>query len=300
MRAAAAGDIKAVKKHLSKKGKKNSKGDMALMLATNVGHRDIVELMDPTDKDGVTALMRAAERGDVVVARALMTKQKKLRDSDGRMALIHAAQRGCKEVVKVLLEHEKGIRDNQSHSALYHALKTGHTQVAKVIIPYEDPTDENGVTALMRAAARGDAEMVELLAPLQKGMKDRVGNTAFVHALKNKHEGIATVLRKHEAPSWTPLMCAAVTGDVETGRRHLSDKDKKNSDGETALMLAAKVGNEDIIKLLDSTNSPTDSPADSREQASFSWFADRYYMDTLMTIYPFERNGLQSLFKVEK
>ncbi|ESU40507.1 Atp-dependent protease subunit [Giardia duodenalis] len=296
VRAITDGDIKAVKRHLSKKGGKNARGDLALMVTANVGHRDVVELLDPTDKSGVTALMRTAERGDVVVARALMTKQKKLRDSDGKTALIHAAQRGCKEAVRVLLEHEKGMKDNQSHSALYHALKTGHMETAKIVLPHEDPTDENGVTALMRAAARGDAEMVELLAPLQKGAKDKDGTTAFAHALKNKHEGIATVLRKHEAPSRTPLMCAAVTGDVETARRHLSGKDKKNSDGETALMLSAKVGNEGIVNLLDSTN----SPADSREHASFSWLTDRYYMDTLMTIYPFERNGLQSLFKVEK
>ena len=41
---------------------------------------------------------------------------------------------------------------------------------ARVIVPHGDPTDENGITALMRAAARGDAEMVELLIPLQKGI----------------------------------------------------------------------------------------------------------------------------------
>ena len=61
-------------------------------------------------------------------------------------------------------------------------------------------------------------------------------------------------------------------------------------------MFAAKVGSEDIVELLDST----DSPADSREHASFSWLADRYYMDTLMTVYPFKRNGLKSLFRAEK
>ena len=46
-------------------------------------------------------------------------------------------------------------------------------------MPHEDPTDEDGVTALMRAAARGDIEMVELLIPIQKGAKDKDGNTAF-------------------------------------------------------------------------------------------------------------------------
>ena len=90
-----------------------------------------------------------------------------------------AAQGGHKEVVKILLEHEKGIRDNQSHDALYHALKSRHMEVAKTIIPHEDPTDGDGITALMRAAARGDAEMVELLIPIQKGAKDKDGNAAF-------------------------------------------------------------------------------------------------------------------------
>ena len=112
-----------------------------------------------------------------------------------------AAQRGCKEAVEVLPEHEKGMSDNQNHTALYHALKSGHTEAAKIVIPHEDPTDEDGATALMRAAVRGDAEMVELLIPLQKGAKDKDGSTAFVHALRNKHEGIALLLIEHESRS---------------------------------------------------------------------------------------------------
>ena len=72
---------------------------------------------------------------------------------------------------------------------------------ARVILPHGDPTDGDGVTALMRAAARGDAEMVELLAPLQKGAKDKDGNTALVHALETKHEGIASLLIEHESRS---------------------------------------------------------------------------------------------------
>ena len=84
---------------------------------------------------------------------------------------------------------------------LYWALRSGHTEVVEIIIPHEDPTDGNGVTALMRAAARGDAEMVELLVPLQKGAKDKDGNTAFVYALETKHEGIALLLIEHESRS---------------------------------------------------------------------------------------------------
>ena len=101
----------------------------------------------------------------------------------------------------VFLEHEKGMSDSQNLNALYHALRSGYTEAAEIIIPYEDLPDEAGVTALMRAAARGDAEMLELLIPIQKGAEDKDGNTAFTHALKSNHEGIALLLIEHESRS---------------------------------------------------------------------------------------------------
>lgn len=94
---------------------------------------------------------------------------------------------------------------------LYWALRSGHTATAKIIIPHEDPTDKNGVTALMRAAARGDAEMVRLLIPLQKGAKDKDGNAALVHALETKHEGIALLLSNtNHAPFQRSAWCKAI------------------------------------------------------------------------------------------
>lgn len=136
-----------------------------------------------------------------------------------------AAKKGQTEAVKIRLEYEKKMRDSQNHSALYHALNNGHIKLAEIVMPHEDPTDENGVTALMRAADRGDVEAVRLLIPLQKEIKDKYGNTAFVYAHKSKHVDTATVLRDHEAPSWTPLMCAAFTGDIEIAKKHLSAED---------------------------------------------------------------------------
>ncbi|KWX11397.1 Cytochrome p450(bm-3) / nadph-cytochrome p450 reductase/ pre-mRNA splicing helicase BRR2 [Giardia duodenalis assemblage B] len=174
--------------------------------------------------DGETALMRAAACGGVAEVRRHLDECGG-RDAGGRTALMHAAKKDHKEAVKVFLEHEKKMRDNQNHNALYHALKSRHMEATKIIIPHEDPRDENGVTALMRAAARGDTEMVKLLAPLQKGMKDRVGNTAFMHALKSNHAGTAMVLREHEAPLSGSLMFAAAAEGIEEARPHLSDED---------------------------------------------------------------------------
>ena len=224
------------------------------------GRRNVAEVRGHLDEcggrdaSGRTALMIAAQQGHKKVREVLLEREKGMRVSEGMTALIHAAMNGHKGVVEVLLKHEKGMRDSQNHNALYYALKGGHTVTARVILPHDDPTDENGVTALMRAAERGDAEMVKLLAPLQKGAKDKDGNAAFIHALKNKYIGIALLLRESEALSWTPLMCAAFTGDIEIAKRHLSDKNKKNSKSETALMIAARAGHEDIVELLDQTD----------------------------------------------
>ena len=140
------------------------------------------------------------------------------RDASGRTALMIAAKKGHKEAVKVLLEYEKGMSDSQNHNALHHALRSGHTEAAKIAIPHGDPTDEDGVTVLMRAAARGDVEMVELLTPLQKGMKDKDGNAALGYALRSKHEGIALLLIEHESRS-LPEKCLVQSNLAE--RDHL-------------------------------------------------------------------------------
>ena len=113
-------------------------------------------------------------------------------------------------------------------TTLYWALRSGHTEAAKIVIPHEDPTDENGVTALMRAAARGDAEMVRLLAPLQKGAKDKDGNTALVHALGTKHEGIALLLIEHESRS-PPEKCLVQSNLAEPDRLVLATSQSPSS-----------------------------------------------------------------------
>ncbi|KAE8303743.1 Kinase, NEK [Giardia duodenalis] len=262
IRAAHTNDMETVRMLVSEGigiGQRDEQGMTALMHAAQQGHVGPVRLLVERgnglqDRNGWTALMHAAHNGHPGAARILAPYEYWRRDNNGRTALMMATQQGSLEVVKLLLDHEKGLKDKQHHNALYHALENGHLGVAEMIIPYEDPTDEKGVTALMRAAARGDTGMVRLLIPVQKGIKDSNGDTAFMHALKNQHADIALLLREHEAPSWTPLMCAAFTGDVTMVRRHFHERDVKNSDGETALVIAARKGYREIVELLDPTD----------------------------------------------
>ncbi|KWX13764.1 hypothetical protein QR46_2215 [Giardia duodenalis assemblage B] len=242
------------------KGMKDITGRTALMLATEGENKELIEMLIPCesglqDNSGRTALMHATVHCHTHTVELLLKHEMKIQDNEGRTALMWAIQRNRNEMIKILLEHEKGVKDKQGHNALYYVLRSGRLKDICFLIETDDPTDENGVTALMRAAARGDAKLAELLVPIQKEMRDKDGNTAFVHALKSKHADVAMILLEHEAPSRTPLMCAAVTGDVETAKRHLNEMDERNSDGDTAYTLAARAGHEDIVELLDPTTS---------------------------------------------
>ena len=84
--AVASGNVETVKRHLSDKDKETSDGDTALMIAAKAKHKDIVDLLDPTDEDGITALMRAAARGDAEMVELLIPIQKGAKDKDGNAA----------------------------------------------------------------------------------------------------------------------------------------------------------------------------------------------------------------------
>ena len=205
----------------------------------------------------LTKLIRAVHMNNTEAVRMLVNEGTGIGqcDEQGMTALMHAAQRGHVESVKLLAEKEKGLQDRNGWTALMHATHGNHSEVAKVLAPHEHgKRDNNGRTALMIATQQGSLEMVKLLLDHEKGLRDKDGNTAFMYALKNQHTDIALLLREHEAPSWTPLMCAAFTGDATMARRHLSDKDTRNGDGETALMIAARKGYREIIELLDPTD----------------------------------------------
>ena len=212
MCAAAAGDIEAVKKHLSKKGKKDNRKDMALVLAARAGHKDVVELLDPTDKNGVTALMRAADRNDVEAVRALIPLQKgKKMMGDvtingwaihGGTALMIAAACGHAEAVRLLVEHEGGMQDADGRTALMWAARADHPGCVGLLLEREGGMqDSYGWTALMWAAYKGHTECARLLAEKEKDMKTTrrwcgcpPGTTALDIARWKGHTAIASIL----------------------------------------------------------------------------------------------------------
>ncbi|EFO61460.1 Kinase, NEK [Giardia lamblia P15] len=282
MCAAALGDIDMISQYLNERNQRNRQGQTALILAAQNGRDEAVKFLMEYEgsASGWTSLIYFAYLDQVDTIKEKL-HEKGCADITGMTALMWAAWQGHKKTMEILLEHERRMKDKQNHNALYYALKNGHLEIAKIIVPYEDPTDINGVTAFMRAAARGDTEMIKLLLPIQVGIKDKDGNTAYMHSLRNKQINAAMIIRKHEALSWTPLMRAAFIGDIGATKKYLSDKDKKNSDNETALMLAARAGYNDIVELLD--------PTDENGVTALMRAADKIDIETMKLLIPLQK-----------
>ncbi|EFO64236.1 Kinase, NEK [Giardia lamblia P15] len=152
MCAAAKGDVVTVKKHLKNKGRKDANGDTALIIAGKAGFGNIVELIQPTSKKGVTALMQAAKSGDINTVRALVSLQGGMQTTDqytyevetesyscakGYTALMFAARHGNKEIISELIEYEAKMQTGTGETALMQAAQAGKTEAVKLLINHE-------------------------------------------------------------------------------------------------------------------------------------------------------------------
>lgn len=70
-----------------------------------------------------------------------------------------AAENGSAETASILIPYERDLVDNEGNTALTIARDAGH----KIVMDILEPTDEFGVTALMRAAIGGHTEVARLL-----------------------------------------------------------------------------------------------------------------------------------------
>jgi ankyrin repeat protein len=116
-----------------------------------------------------------------------------LQDREGKTALMVAAVKGDNVLLRQLL-HQGGLVDMTNHrggTALMYAAAKNHVPVAQTLILHHANTNvraENGWTALILAAAKGNDEMVHFL--LNHGanpnIPDVYGWTALMRAIQHK------------------------------------------------------------------------------------------------------------------
>ena len=143
---------------------------------------------------------------------------------DNLTGLMHAAREGHDAVVEVLVAREEcdiNLSDKDGDTAFSHACCSGSYRVAKILLSCEG-LDINTVD-------------VDLVTPLHK-------------AIANNHIDIVQLLLEH------PELKVRFLGHLQVFLNHPSQVNAKNKYGFTALILAAGMGNFEIVKLL--TGSP--------------------------------------------
>lgn len=189
MCAAAKGDITSAKKHLDSKSKKDATGDTALIIAAKAGYGNIVDLIKPISKKGVTPLMHAAKSGDINTVRALAPSQGGMQTTDCYTYDFESKSHSC----------------SKGYTALMLAARHGNIDVINELIKHEVRMQtENGETALMQAVRAGQIEAVKLLADHEKGMKATSNNclfpsnyTALAIAITEGNQDIVKILSRY-------------------------------------------------------------------------------------------------------
>lgn len=127
-----------------------------------------------------------------------------MRDEDGLTILLRTAERGYKAVVRLLLENGANIeaKDKDGRTPLQYAITNGHKAVVQLLLEKGaniEAKDKNSWTPLWCAVGDGNEAVVGLL--LENGAnieaKDKNGWTPLRYAAVNGHEAVARLLNSH-------------------------------------------------------------------------------------------------------
>lgn len=153
-------------------------------------------------------ICQAAEAGDLEEVEALLARDPTLvhaRSRDGWMPLHLAAYGGHTRVVEALLAGGAAVhapaRDGLASTPLLRAVCGQHVETATLLIAHGaavNVDNASGSTPIHRAAVLGDVAMVRLLLAhgARTDARNSGGQTPLTHALYNRHEDVAAVLRQ--------------------------------------------------------------------------------------------------------
>ena len=229
------------------------------------------EILNARDKEGYTALMKAAADGHDAIVNLLIESQADVtsRARNGDTALVLAASKGRLAVLKRLLQTE--VDEKSTTNALVLAARNGHARVVRVLLE-ESNARINGLAdnrvPLIEAARNGHIEVVRTMLAngpdeLKINKTDITGKTALTSAILNGHQEIARILMERISASEAEgvkgvkeanLILAAKEGDEYGIERLLKligiDLHAEDLKKRTALMMACKTNKSLIVKML--------------------------------------------------
>ena len=219
-------------------------------------------------------LFACCSNGDVGRLKRLLNQNR----ADVNMANVHgpllcyATANNQKAVVRELLSRP-GINVNLpgkgAATPLYLAIQQGHVGVMKLLLAASginvNLASITGAPPLIVAAQKGNLEVVGLLLNMPNirvNARKFNGATALFHAAQENHPDIVDLLIKHGADvnltfdrgDTSPLGIACKFGHIEVVKRLLkapgAQINQTTDKGATALGIAAKNGQDDIVRLL--------------------------------------------------
>ncbi len=160
------------------------------------------------DEKGKTALMKAAELGDVKAINKLVERGAYVnaRDDDYSTALMWAAIEGQVESIGALVRNgaNVSVKDNNGKTALMWATGVGQVESIEALVRYGanvNAKDNNGYTALMWAAIKGQVESIGVLVRCGGDVNARKNNglTALMEAQNQGYSSIVSLLKRYGA-----------------------------------------------------------------------------------------------------
>ena len=263
--AAQSGNVPEVKALIAKGADVNhpTRYKTALMHAASEGHVEVVDILLAngaqvnTNTDEGTALMEAVKAGRVEIVKRLLAAGADANavHRTGDLPLLMAARQLSyrmpkaepnTELVQLLLNHGADVngKDRWGMTALMSANTGARVKLLAAKSAELEAKDDEGETALIKAAARGDVGVVSAL--LENGAnvnaKDNKGATALMHSLQSENyrynEDRETLPQRRLAVARTLLVTKSI------------DVNAQNVAGETALLRAVRLSNSEMVQLL--------------------------------------------------
>jgi ankyrin repeat protein len=214
--------------------------------------------VDQKDPQGLSALMVAAEKGNMEIAKYLVERGARVaaKDDNGETAVMKAAVKGYADLCLFLIHAQCAQRKTTKELGVDSSAALANEK--KRIV---EAKDDEGITALMKVAAVGSLDLFKLLLEQKASpeAKDDYG--------------------------WTPMFWAALEGKLNILEYCVNDLmlvvDQANEKGETLLQKAATNGYTDVCRFLIAQGAKLNS-SDQDQQTPLMWAAGAGHLDTVV------------------